>query len=223
MKLSDDRNHGILHMKRLHIADDHLKIGTDMVNLMKQLHQTEDAIAVGSASAAMKALGNYGTFDLVLLDYDMPGINGIKGMAMIHEAYQDQVVGIISGRTEPQLVKAAVDAGAVGWLPKSMSDQPLLHALRMMAAGGRFVPTDVLDEWHPEDDRWSIFSDAEQKVARLLAKALSDKEIAKELQIEPKYDSLSLPKPSYRTHKSQPTGILSGPDVMSSDKCILII
>ena len=67
-----------------------------------------------------------------------------------------------------------------------MSDQPLLHALRMMAAGGRFVPTDVLDEWHPEDDRWSIFSDAEQRVARLLAKALSDKEIAKELQIEPK-------------------------------------
>lgn len=186
MKLNGERNLGFLHMKRLLIADDHLMIGTAMVYLLKQLDPTVEAIAVGSASAAMKALGNNGKFDLILLDYDMPGINGIKGMAMIHEAYPDQVVGMISGRTEPQLVKAAVDAGAVGWLPKSMSDQPLLHALRMMAAGGRFVPTDVLDEWHPEDDRWSIFSNAEQKVARLLVKALSDKEIAKELQLEPK-------------------------------------
>ena len=36
------------------------------------------------------------------------------------------------------------------------------------------------------DDRWAIFSEAEQRVAKLLAKALSDKEIAKELQLEPK-------------------------------------
>lgn len=173
-------------MKRLLIADDHLMIGSAMVYLLKQLDPEMEAIAVGSASEALKSVAEHGPFDLVLLDYDMPRINGIKGMAMIKEAFPDQTVGMISGRTDPHLVKSAIEAGAVGWLPKSMSDEPLLHALRMMAAGGQFVPTDVLDELKQAGDQWAIFSEAEQRVAKLLAQALSDKEIALELQLEPK-------------------------------------
>ena len=161
-------------------------IGSAMVYLLKQLDPEMEAIAVGSAGQALKSVAENGPFDLVLLDYDMPGTNGIEGMAMIKEAVPDQTVGMISGRTEPHLVKAAIEAGAVGWLPKSMSDQPLLHALRMMAAGGQFVPTDILDELKQAGDQWTVFSEAEQRVAKLLAQALSDKEIAKELQLEPK-------------------------------------
>ena len=173
-------------MKTLLIADDHLMIGTALVYLLSQLDPDVEAIAVGSAGEALKVLGEKGRFDLVLLDYDMPGTNGIQGMKLIHQADPDQTVGILSGRTEPQLVKAAIEAGAVGWLPKAMSDQPLLHALRMMAAGGRFVPTDVLAELKDKDDQWAIFSEAEQRVAKLLAEALSDKEIAQKLGLEPK-------------------------------------
>ena len=173
-------------MKRLLIADDHLMIGSALVYLLKQLDPEVEATAVGSAGEALRSVGENGPFDLVLLDYDMPGTNGIRGMELIHEASPNQTVGMISGRTEPSLVKDAIDAGAVGWLPKSMSDQPLLHALRMMAAGGQFVPTDVLEDLKAIDDRWAIFSEAEQRVAKLLAQALSDKEIAKELKLEPK-------------------------------------
>lgn len=157
-----------------------------MVYLLKQLDPEVEAISVGSAAAALAALREHDPFDLVLLDYEMPGSNGIKGMAMIHQAYPDQKVGIISGRTDSQLVKSAMDQGAVGWLPKSISDKPLLHALRMMAAGERFIPSDVLEELNTKDDRWEIFSPAEQKVAKLLAQAMSDKEIAIELALEPK-------------------------------------
>lgn len=173
-------------MKRLLIADDHLMIGSAMVYLLKQLDPAIDAMSVGSAKAALKTLAEGELFDLVLLDYDMPGTNGIKGMAKVHAAYPNQVVGILSGQTDPQLVKRAIAAGAVGWLPKSMSDEPLLHALRMMAAGGEFVPTDVLEELKSTDDRWELFSGAEQRVAKQLAKGLSDKEIALSLDLEPK-------------------------------------
>mgnify|MGYP000430451593 FL=1 len=173
-------------MKRLLIADDHLMIGSALVYLLKQLDSSIDAMSVGSAKAALQTLSEGAPFDLVLLDYDMPGTNGIKGMAMIHKDHPEQTVGIISGRTEPQLVKAAIAAGAVGWLPKSMSDEPLLHALRMMAAGGQFVPTDVLAELRSTDDRWDLFSEAEQRVAKHLAQGLSDKEIALGLELEPK-------------------------------------
>ncbi|WP_198040720.1 response regulator transcription factor [Phaeobacter inhibens] len=173
-------------MKRLLIADDHLMIGSAMVYLLKQLDPSIHTVSVGSAKAALKTVAEGNPFDLVLLDYDMPGTNGIKGMGLIHKDHPEQTVGIISGRTEPQLVKAAIAAGAVGWLPKSMSDEPLLHALRMMAAGGQFVPTDVLAELKSSDDRWDIFSEAEQRVAKQLAQGLSDKEIALGLGLEPK-------------------------------------
>lgn len=159
-------------MKRLLIADDHLMIGSAMVYLLKQLDPSIHAVSVGSAKAARQTVAEGKLFDLVLLDYDMPGTDGIKGMGLIHKDHPEQTVGIISGRTEPQLVKAAIAAGAVGWLPKSMSDEPLLHALRMMAAGGQFVPTDVLAELKSSDDRWDLFSEAEQRVAKQLAQGL---------------------------------------------------
>lgn len=173
-------------MKSLLIADDHLMIGTALVYLLSQLDPDIKSLVVGSADEAMTVLDEHGQFDLVLLDYDMPHTNGIQGMKLIHENNPNQIVGILSGRTEPHLVKAAIEAGAVGWLPKSMSDQPLLHALRMMAVGGQFVPTDVLAEIQKIDDQWAIFSEAEQRVAKLLAEALSDKEIAQKLGLEPK-------------------------------------
>jgi len=161
-------------------------VGSAMVYLLKQLDPEVEAHAVGSAGDALNAVGRDGPFDLVLLDFDMPGTNGVRGMQMIHEKHPEQTVGMISGRTEPHLIKEAMEAGAVGWLPKAMSDRPLLHALRMMAAGGQFVPTEVLEELNGADDRWAIFSEAEQRVAKLLVEALSDKEIARELALEPK-------------------------------------
>lgn len=74
-----------------------------MVYLLKQLDPTIHTVSVGSAKAALKTVAEGKPFDLVLLDYDMPGTNGIKGMGMIQKDHPEQIVGIISGRTEPQL------------------------------------------------------------------------------------------------------------------------
>ena len=98
-------------MKSLLIADDHLMIGTALVYLLSQLDPEVDAISAGSVDEALSRLHEHGPFDLVLLDYDMPRTNGIQGMKLIHEVNAAQTVGILSGRTDPQLVKAAIEAG----------------------------------------------------------------------------------------------------------------
>jgi DNA-binding NarL/FixJ family response regulator len=126
------------------------------------------------------------TFDLILLDYEMPRTNGLQGLKMIRQQYPRQIVGMLSGRTDPQLVKTAIDSGAIGWLPKSMSEEPLLHALRMMAAGGQFAPTEVLQELKQYEDRWGNLTPTENQVARLVADGHSDKEIAAQLGMAPK-------------------------------------
>ena len=72
------------------------------------------------------------------------------------------------------------------WLPKAMSEEPLLHALRMMAAGGQFIPKEVLAELKRLEDRWGSLTQTETQVANLVAEGLTDKEIAAQMELSPK-------------------------------------
>jgi len=172
-------------MKSLLIADDHLMFGNALAYMLSQMDPNVRVVAVASVAKVITHLDAGETFDLILLDYDMPRTNGLQGLAMIQQQYPQQTVGMLSGRTDPQLVKSAIDGGAIGWLPKTLSEEPLLHALRMMAAGGQFVPTDVLEELQQYEDRWGDLTPTETQVAQLVADGLSDKEIAAQLDMAP--------------------------------------
>lgn len=172
-------------MKSLLIADDHLMFGNALAYMLSQMDPNVSVTAVASVTKVMARLDAGEVFDLILLDYDMPRTNGLQGLKLIKQRYPQQIVGMLSGRTDPQLVKTAIDGGAIGWLPKSMSEEPLLHALRMMAAGGQFVPTEVLEELKQYENRWGDLTVTETQVAQLVADGLSDKEIAAQLDMAP--------------------------------------
>lgn len=173
-------------MKSLLIADDHLMFGNAMAYMLSQIDPNVRVLAVGSVDQTLEQLDNAGPFDLVLLDYEMPKNNGLQGLEMIQKQHPEQTVGMLSGRTDAHLVKAAIDGGAIGWLPKSMSEEPLLHALRMMAAGGQFIPKEVLAELKQLEDRWGSLTPTETMVANLVADGLADKEIATHMKLSPK-------------------------------------
>lgn len=173
-------------MKSLLIADDHLMFGNAMAYMLSQLDPDVRVEAVGSVDQALEQLANAGPFDLVLLDYDMPRTNGLQGLELIQQQYPIQTVAMLSGRTDAHLVKSAIDSGAIGWLPKAMSEGPLLHALRMMAAGGQFIPKEVLAELKQLEDRWGSLTQTETHVANLVAEGLTDKEIAAQMAMSPK-------------------------------------
>lgn len=172
-------------MKTLLIADDHLMFGNALAYMLIQMDPNVSVTAVASIAKVMAHLDASEVFDLILLDYDMPRTNGLQGLAMIQQQYPQQTVGMLSGRTDPQLVKMAINGGAIGWLPKSMSEEPLLHALRMMAAGGQFIPKEVLEELKQYKDRWGNLTPTETLVAKLVADGLGDKEIAAQLDMAP--------------------------------------
>jgi two-component system nitrate/nitrite response regulator NarL len=113
----------------------------------------------------------------------MPGINGLEGLKMIKEKYPNQTVGMISGLDDGYLIHQAMKNGAIGWITKSMSGEPLVHAIRLMAENISFFPTDIIMKMNKDDDKLELFSDVEKRVAKLLAIGSSDKEIAGELNL----------------------------------------
>ena len=160
--------------------------GSAVSLLLTQMAPDLEVSSLSSVKQVLEMLAQGTVADLILLDYDMPSVDGITGMNMIWKLHPDQQIAIISGIAPPHNVKAAIRAGAVGWLQKSLKEDQLMHAIRMMVAGATYVPAEVLQAIEQIDERWGDLTQAEHGVVRLVAEGLTDKEIAIQLEVAPK-------------------------------------
>lgn len=83
--------------------------------------------------------------DIVLLDLGLPGCGGIESLLRFRKAFPGTRVVVISGEDERSLIRAALAAGAAGFIPKTSGPKVMLNALRLVAEGGRYIPPEVLE------------------------------------------------------------------------------
>lgn len=84
-----------------------------------------------------------GEYDLVILDWMMPGIEGLDTFRELFSSYPSISFAIMSGVIEPKNIKDIMDLGAVAYFPKTMSSKSFLKAIELVLTGERFYP--VLD------------------------------------------------------------------------------
>ena len=82
--------------------------------------------------------------DIVLLDLILPGHEGVSSVLRCRAALPDVPVVVFSGVTEPEVVLAALDAGAMSVIPKTATGDELVGAIRTVLGGGYHVPSEVL-------------------------------------------------------------------------------
>lgn len=170
---------------RILLADDH-----GMVRETISAYLTSEGRAAVVAGSdyfeAMKLLEQKGPFDLVLLDFSMPGMNGLQGLIDAVAAYPDQAFAIVSGTAPNKVAQDALEAGAIGFLPKTMGAKSLVNAVRFMIAGETFVPASVLAAGGEaeESDFEKQLSQREKEVLTGLCKGQSNKEIARDLDLQ---------------------------------------
>lgn len=170
---------------RILLADDHEMV-RDTISAYLQTEGRAATITVADYGSAMKALSTKGPFDLVLLDFSMPGMNGLEGLSDAIKAFPDQGFAILSGTAPNRIAQEAVERGAIGFIPKSMGAKSLVNAVRFMIAGETFVPASALGDTGEASETafTKQLSKREREVLSGLCRGNSNKEIARDLDLQ---------------------------------------
>ncbi len=123
---------------RVLVVDDH-EMFSDALAML--LHRQPDVVLVGSARDAEEALSLLGTEpDVVLMDLDLPGVDGIQATRQIRLAAPGTKVVVLTAMEDPELIADALAAGACGYVPKTRAVDELMDVVRRAAAGELVLP-----------------------------------------------------------------------------------
>lgn len=141
--------------------------------------------AAGSPDEALAILASDAeAFDLVLLDYRLPGMDGLRCAAEIMARHPGMGVGLMSGIDDPTLLRRTQDAGLMAYLPKTLEVPALLAQLRRLALG---EPAFANAAPQPDAEPTGPYGLTARQidVLRMLASGGSNKEIARTMGISP--------------------------------------
>ncbi len=163
------------------IADDHTLI-LEIIGMVLENTPDIQLRTALSVDGAEELLNRYGSFDLILLDLDMPGMRGVETLIRIISLNGDKPVGIITGNPTPRLIDEMMKNGAAGVIPKTSSMKSLVNAIRFMAAGERYFPLELMQEQNViRQANPSPLSERETSVLVKLAEGLPNREIGEAL------------------------------------------
>lgn len=184
-------------MAKVLIADDHAIVRRGLKQILAEEHDLE--IGEASAPPEVLAMAREQTWDIVVLDLDLPGKSGLDVLKELKQAHPKLPVLILSMHPEDQFAVRTLRAGAAGYMTKGSAPDELVKAIRKILRGGRYISEAVADKLavnldvDSEKPPHELLSDREYQVLCLIASGKTVSEIASEL-------SLSVPTIStYRT------------------------
>lgn len=123
------------------VADDHKLVRDGLKPFLHELDPGAEILDAANIDEAIKAVEAADNLGLVLLDLMMPGMDGIKGLEALRAKCPNIPVVIVSGFSSRDHVVAAVQAGAAGFIPKTVSGTAMVNALRLVLSGEKYLPS----------------------------------------------------------------------------------
>lgn len=167
---------------RILLADDHDLVRDAIGSLLTAADAEIDIFAVKDLPEALACVRNE-TFDVIILDLRMPGMNGLVGAQKMMGAAADTPVMIMSGQASAADVRAAHKIGLRGFVPKTLAGKSLISAVRLVASGETYFPARFMSEKDSASSADAVLTPREKEVLSQLRQGNSNKEIARALNI----------------------------------------
>ncbi len=167
---------------RLLVVDDHCLL----TETLRDAFTASEGFVVDtvvSVDEAQAMITDNGRYDVVLLDYDVPGMDALRGLSLLIDLNKGGVV-LFSGIANRMVVERALEAGASGFIPKTLALKTLGHAVRLVADGGMYVPPKFMLRASQDDNQNLGLKPREMRVLGLLCEGMQNKEIGRELGME---------------------------------------
>lgn len=172
-------------MKTL-LADDHPLMREGVRQVLVQLEPQVEIIDAHDYPSLFAQTAAHPDLDLALVDLNMPGFVGMQGITQYRSRFPDIPLVVLSASESPHDIQSALEAGALGYIPKAAPTAVMLAALRQVLAGDIYVPnclgnSNGLHASAPADFatlQHSGLTARQLEVARLLAQGSANKAIA---------------------------------------------
>jgi DNA-binding NarL/FixJ family response regulator len=167
-------------MTNILLADDHNLFRDSMAAWLNQLDGHVHVQHASSYGEVVDLVASGAPLDLILLDLYMPGMKGAISVEQIYRLDGDAPIAMMSADENVDVMRRCLDAGAVGYLPKSSDGNVILAAIRIILAGGSYFPSSIA-----ESSDEIAFNNKHHEVLLLLADGLCNKEIASRTSLSP--------------------------------------
>lgn len=173
---------------RVLLADDHQILRDGIRRGLESAGETVVGEAANGEEAVRLAAEHHP--DLVLMDLSMPVMDGVQATRLIKSASPEIKVVVLSMHDDPAQTRAALQAGAVGYLSKGTSFFDVLDTLRRVHEGEEVLSphlaASMLQTADEADDSNELLSSRQVEILQMIANGLSTKQVARELDITQK-------------------------------------
>lgn len=136
-------------MYKILIADDHPLFREAIGNVILSGFPGCETLETEDLDSALVLAQEHDDLDLILLDLNMPGMNGLNGLISLRNDSPTIPVVIVSAEQDKQIVLQAITYGAVGFITKSSPRDQMTEALQQILNGNVYLPSDIIRSERP--------------------------------------------------------------------------
>ncbi len=176
------------------LADDHQLILDGITNLLQDEPDIQVVASCNNGVEVLSLLPDL-TVDLLILDLDMPQMNGLQCAEEVQKKFPKVNIAILTMHEEKALIQKFIEFGVKGYFLKTIPKEELIHAIKTIANGGDYFPSDVTKALLQksiivpdvlQSPLLAELTEREIEIIRLVSQGLSTKEIGDQLFISPR-------------------------------------